>query len=78
MQKRGTFRNKCRFFVCFLALISLLQGTPVHADADTEIYRSVKTDSKQIAITFDDGPHPHLTERILDILDRYNAKAPFF
>ena len=32
----------------------------------------------QIALTFDDGPHPILTERILKILARYNVKATFF
>ncbi len=30
------------------------------------------------AITFDDGPHPEYTLRILDILKEYNAKATFF
>ncbi len=33
---------------------------------------------KQIAITFDDGPHSTETERILDALDKYDAKATFF
>lgn len=33
---------------------------------------------KQIAITFDDGPHPGYTAQILQILRRYNAKATFF
>ncbi len=32
----------------------------------------------KIALTFDDGPHPELTPRILDILDKYNVKATFF
>lgn len=31
-----------------------------------------------IAITFDDGPFPGRTDRILDILDQYGAKATFF
>jgi peptidoglycan-N-acetylglucosamine deacetylase len=34
--------------------------------------------SRQIAITFDDGPHPQYTPQLLRILDRYNAKATFF
>ncbi len=34
--------------------------------------------SKKIALTFDDGPHPELTYPILDVLDRFNAKATFF
>ena len=41
-------------------------------------YHSVKTDSKKIAITFDDGPHPYLTEEIMSILDEYHVKATFF
>lgn len=32
---------------------------------------------KQIALTFDDGPTPH-TEKVLDVLARYNIKATFF
>lgn len=31
-----------------------------------------------IALTFDDGPHPEYTPRLLEILARYNAKATFF
>lgn len=33
---------------------------------------------KQIAITFDDGPHGSETDRILNALDQYDAKATFF
>jgi peptidoglycan/xylan/chitin deacetylase (PgdA/CDA1 family) len=33
---------------------------------------------RQIALTFDDGPHPYLTRRVLDTLERYEAKASFF
>lgn len=33
---------------------------------------------KKIAITFDDGPNPEFTLRVLDILKQYNAKATFF
>ncbi len=32
----------------------------------------------EIAITFDDGPHPEVTPKVLDILDHYSAKASFF
>lgn len=34
--------------------------------------------TKKIALTFDDGPHPRYTERILNILDEYGIKATFF
>ena len=31
-----------------------------------------------IFLTFDDGPTPDVTPWVLDILDKYNAKATFF
>ncbi|WP_169334287.1 polysaccharide deacetylase family protein [Rubritalea marina] len=34
--------------------------------------------SKNIAITFDDGPHPTLTPKLLDILKARNVKATFY
>jgi peptidoglycan-N-acetylglucosamine deacetylase len=34
--------------------------------------------TNNIAITFDDGPLPHMTQKVLSILDRYNVKATFF
>ncbi len=41
-------------------------------------YSSVSTDKPVIAMTFDDGPHPSLTPRLLDILKQRNIKATFF
>lgn len=32
----------------------------------------------KIALTFDDGPHPRLTPKILAILEKYDIKATFF
>lgn len=32
----------------------------------------------EISITIDDGPDPQVTPQVLDILDRYQAKATFF
>jgi len=32
----------------------------------------------EIALTFDDGPDPELTPRVLDILDAYGERATFF
>jgi len=33
---------------------------------------------RKLALTFDDGPNPAITPKLLDLLDRYNAKATFF
>ena len=32
----------------------------------------------EIGLTFDDGPDPQVTPRVLDLLDRHQAKASFF
>lgn len=32
----------------------------------------------EVCITFDDGPHPEVTPRVLELLDRGGAKATFF
>jgi peptidoglycan-N-acetylglucosamine deacetylase len=40
------------------------------------IYRTHS--ARKLALTFDDGPNPAITPKLLDLLDRYNAKATFF
>ncbi len=67
-----------KLLVLLLSLRLLFYGIPVLALREEDVYRSVKTNSMKIAITFDDGPHPSLTPRILEILERYGVKATFF
>ena len=72
----------------FVAITLILTFTvSVYADkiADYEfekgeghLYACNRSAKKCIAITFDDGPHPKYTPQILDILDKYGAKATFF
>lgn len=38
----------------------------------------IDPDQKMIAITFDDGPHPTNTQKILDALEKYGGRATFF
>ncbi len=33
---------------------------------------------KVLALTFDDGPHPEQTPKVLDVLEKYGAKGTFF
>ncbi len=40
--------------------------------------RTVDPARPMVCLTFDDGPYPPTTERILDTLDMYNSKATFF
>lgn len=42
------------------------------------VYRCGGGEKKQIALTFDDGPHPDHTPIILSILEEYNIPATFF
>lgn len=37
-----------------------------------------KAEGRYVVLTFDDGPDPIYTEKVLDILDKYNVKACFF
>jgi cellulose synthase/poly-beta-1,6-N-acetylglucosamine synthase-like glycosyltransferase/peptidoglycan/xylan/chitin deacetylase (PgdA/CDA1 family) len=40
--------------------------------------RSVRPAPRTVALTFDDGPDPRWTPRLLDVLRRHHAKATFF
>ena len=42
------------------------------------VYVRCEVQQPAIAITFDDGPHPDFTPRLLDILKKENIKATFF
>ncbi|MGI8313514.1 polysaccharide deacetylase family protein [Halobacillus mangrovi] len=55
-----------------------------HVDSSQETKKIEKSEeesnseSKRIALTFDDGPHPKVTPNVLKILEKYEAKATFF
>lgn len=48
------------------------------ADSITGDEAGGMADSKRIALTFDDGPHPYCTEQLLDGLKERDVKATFF
>ena len=74
--KRPSFVRICAFF---LALYGIFSTFALKSEA-ARVYRSVSVDpgKKQVALTFDDGPHPRLTLEILSILEEYGVKATFF
>jgi peptidoglycan/xylan/chitin deacetylase (PgdA/CDA1 family) len=39
---------------------------------------NMETKENEIYLTFDDGPHPQVTQFVLDELKKFNAKATFF
>ncbi|MFV0337890.1 MAG: polysaccharide deacetylase family protein [Chthoniobacterales bacterium] len=42
------------------------------------VYNSIPTSEPVVALTFDDGPHPKLTPKLLDLLKKENIKATFY
>ncbi|MEO2257310.1 polysaccharide deacetylase family protein [Paenibacillus amylolyticus] len=57
------------FYAFIPSLISRLFGF--------RVFRRGRSDT-QFALTFDDGPDPHYTPRLLDLLHQHQAKATFF
>ena len=43
-----------------------------------QIIFGFRTKDKSICLTFDDGPHPVFTPKILEMLSKYNVKVTFF
>lgn len=56
---------------------AVARGGPV-IDAQPGTVRSVAPAERTIALTFDDGPDPTWTPRILDVLARHDVRATFF
>ena len=58
-----------------------LMGSVQEAYQAAEAEVSIQTDTKEsrrLALTFDDGPHPYYTELLLDGLAERRVKATFF
>ena len=60
------------FWIQPLAVLSLFERLTPNV-----VYR-VRVESPIVALSFDDGPDPSFTPQVLDILQRYEAKATFF
>ena len=65
-----------RIYVLLVVLIVILSsGLKVYS---LNVYKCVNEGSNKIALTFDDGPHPIQTSKILDLLNKHEIKATFF
>lgn len=67
--------------LCFALVIVFLIQAPICTCATQEyghVYCRNSANTRKIALTFDDGPHPRYTEEILNILEEYNIRATFF
>ncbi len=66
------------FLFAFLFAASSLLPIRLQAAREAKVYYHASTGERVIALTFDDGPHPHYTDRILDVLESEGVKATFF
>lgn len=70
--------------LCILAIVLSITVFMVWASASIRsgvyvwAFCREKTDRKVVYLTFDDGPHPPETERVLDVLRERGARATFF
>jgi polysaccharide deacetylase family sporulation protein PdaB len=83
---RSSFFGGCgvgqnRYFLAFMAFLVLSPiGYNCFAQEVPKIYHSGYGGAgmNAIALTFDDGPHPEVTPRVLDILRSQGVRATFF
>lgn len=70
--------------LCMLAIVLSITVFMVWASASirsgvyVRAFCRENTDRKVVYLTFDDGPHPPETERVLDVLRERGARATFF
>ena len=64
--------------VVLLALRMAPQGMTVPESWGHSVVYRGPTNEKTVALTFDDGPDPRFTPKILNELDKYHVRATFF
>lgn len=68
-------------FVAFFVILAILYvnfGKPWDKALFMEPVYKLDTTEKIVALTFDDGPSPRRTPKLLEVLDKHNVKASFF
>lgn len=65
--------NLNHYVLSFLILLFFTTLSAKTVDVD-----KFKTNEKVVALTFDDGPHPRYSPKILAVLEKYDVKASFF
>lgn len=67
--------SKIKYIALCLILILLIQNC---SSLKLSWYPSKNNENNNICLTFDDGPNGIATEKLLDVLDKYNVPATFF
>ena len=58
--------------------MAILPILPICGEGVVKVYGGQDNSQMKIALSFDDGPHPKATDKILDVLAKYGIKATFF
>ena len=64
--------------IAFSLCIIILFGFNTAYAENKQVYSCKNGEDKKIALTFDDGPHPKRTKKIIDVLNKYGVTATFF
>lgn len=71
----GTLGGRSREYLRKIALSTLAKRRLLRTGQLFERGADVR---REVALTFDDGPHPDFTPQVLEVLRRYDVKATFF
>jgi len=67
-----------RYQAILLLLSGMLMGSVALFSRDSDFFPTQPRPKYKIALTFDDGPHPAFTDRLLRALEQERAAATFF
>ena len=66
------------FFLIGLLALGIYASVSIQACIYIKAFCKGCNSKKEVALTFDDGPDPTQTPKVLEVLRRYNVKAAFF
>ena len=78
ISRHKAYKRRGIKLICLLISLVLPILSVSAEEGSTNVYHRHDNNEMKIALTFDDGPHPVLTPKILDILKEYQVKATFF
>lgn len=74
---RGIFKYSTILVVFFILVFFIFPST-TYSFHFSGFHEKIENKDKVVALTFDDGPNPEITPKILEILKEKNVKATFF
>jgi peptidoglycan/xylan/chitin deacetylase (PgdA/CDA1 family) len=79
--RKNNMKNSKKILIILLIVCLVFvtnSNSIIYANEARRVYSKNREKIGQVALTFDDGPHPRYTQAILDILEEYHITATFF